>query len=77
MKEKKSGSELLSSILLGNKSYIILLLLVVSLSIVSPLFLKKANILNVLRQICVSAIACAGFTLSRRNFQLPGFRFSW
>ena len=63
MKEKKSGSELLSSILLGNKSYIILLLLVVSLSIISPLFLKKANILNVLRQICVSAIACAGFTL--------------
>lgn len=63
MKKKSNFSEIISSILLGNKSYIILLLLVISLSIVSPLFLKRANILNVLRQICVSAIACAGFTL--------------
>lgn len=63
MKEKFNLSDLASRILLGNKSYIILLLLCVFLSVASPLFLKPANILNVLRQVSVSAIACAGFTL--------------
>lgn len=62
MKNSKVKSAF-NSILLGNKSYLILALLVVALSILSPLFLTSANLLNVLRQVTVAAIVCAGFTL--------------
>jgi len=64
MKDKKLGAKgVVNKILLGNKSYFILAILVICLSLASPLFLKKANILNVLRQVCVMSIACSGFTL--------------
>lgn len=64
MKENKfEAKRVVNTILLGNKSYIILAVLVIAVSLASPLFLKQANILNVLRQACVMAIACAGFTM--------------
>lgn len=59
----KKTNQLVNSILLGNKSYIILAVLVIGLSILSPLFLTDKNILNVMRQVCVMAVACAGFTM--------------
>ncbi|MBC8537147.1 ABC transporter permease [Feifania hominis] len=57
------GKSILNSVLLGNKSYLILAVLVIALSIMSPLFLTPSNLLSVLRQVTVSAIVCAGFTL--------------
>ena len=61
--KKINSNKLLNTILLGNKSYIILVLLTIALSFISPLFLTQSNILNVLRQVCVTTIACVGFTL--------------
>lgn len=63
MKTKNDPKKVLNTILLGNKSYIILAILVVVMSVLSPLFLTSSNILNVMRQVCVMGIACAGFTL--------------
>ncbi len=63
MKDNRTAKSLLNAVLLGNKSYIILAILVIGLSIGSPLFMTKDNILNVMRQVCVMAIACCGFTL--------------
>ncbi len=50
-------------ILLGNKSYFILAILIIILTCLSPIFLTQANLLNVIRQVCVTTIACAGYTL--------------
>lgn len=63
MGNKKLSKSILNSILMGNKSYIILLLLIVVMSFLSPIFMTSANVLNILRQVSVIAIACAGFTL--------------
>ena len=46
-----------------NKTFLIALILVVSLAFASPYFLTTANLLNVLRQISVSAVVAIGYTL--------------
>lgn len=48
---------------LNNKALIITIFLVIVFAITSPVFLTTHNILNVLRQISISAIVAAGFTL--------------
>lgn len=63
MDQANKKNNLVNMLLLGNKSYIILAVLVIALSFMTPLFLTSANILNVLRQVCVTSIACFGFTL--------------
>lgn len=45
------------------KAVLIALLLGIILSISSPIFLSATNLLNVLRQVCTSAILALGFTL--------------
>lgn len=45
-----------------NKSLIILLVLIAALAISTPTFLKTRNIINVLRQICVTGIVAMPFT---------------
>lgn len=51
-----------STILLGNKAIIILIILGLALSLSTPVFLTSTNLLNLLRQICSSAIVAMGFT---------------
>lgn len=43
------------------QALIILVVLVIALAVMTPLFLTGANIINVLRQVCVSAIMAVGF----------------
>lgn len=74
MKEKKvkngSGNparvlsmESVARFMLNNKALILLIVLFIGLSIVSPYFLNVRNLLNVLRQACGLAIMGIGFTL--------------
>lgn len=58
--KKKS---ILTSILLGNKAMMIVLILGFCLSLLSPTFFTSRNLLSVLRQVCVSTILALGFTL--------------
>lgn len=59
MEQKK----LVNNILVGNKAFLILICMCVLLSIISPYFLRPANLLNVLRQVCVSTLLSIGFTI--------------
>ena len=59
----KKKNFLLEKILLGNKAMLIVIILAVILSIVSPVFLTVRNLLNVLRQVCTSAILGLGFAM--------------
>src|SRR6056297_1998329 len=49
--------------ILQNKIIIILALLVIVLSFTSDIFLTSRNLINILRQISVTAIVAVGFTL--------------
>lgn len=62
MKQHRN-SELIHNILMGNKALLILLVMGIALSIMSPYFLTKTNLLNVLRQVCVSTLLSVGFTV--------------
>ncbi len=61
---KFDGKTLLNTVLLGNKSYIILFILIIIMSIASPLFLTTANVMNVVRQCTVTGIATFAFALA-------------
>lgn len=63
MKLNKNTKNYINSILLGNKAFIILIVLGAALSFITPLFLTTDNLFNVLRQITVSALVSIGFTL--------------
>lgn len=52
----------LNSLLLGNKAFIIVLLMGTALSLFSSVFLTSANLMNLLRQICASTMVALGFT---------------
>ncbi|MDO4321397.1 MAG: ABC transporter permease [Lachnospiraceae bacterium] len=56
---KKFGSTLIK----GNKAVLMVAILAVALSFLSPIFLTRVNLLNVLRQVCVSTIIGCGFTM--------------
>jgi ribose/xylose/arabinose/galactoside ABC-type transport system permease subunit len=53
----------INTFLAGNKAIVIVILLIVVLAIASPVFLTSRNLLNVLRQVCVSTIIAVGFSL--------------
>ena len=53
----------LNTFLMGNKSIIILLLLIVIMTFASEVFMTQKNISNVMRQICVSAVMGFGYTI--------------
>ena len=63
MKKKIDMKSLLNSMLLGNKSYLILIVLVIVVSMITPIFFTPINLLNVLRQVSVTAIAAFAFTM--------------
>lgn len=50
-------------VILDNKTLVLLIILCVAASILSANFLKPQNLLNVLRQVCVSCVIGVGFTL--------------
>ena len=55
--------EFMHNLLMGNKALLIVIVLGVLLSILSPVFLKITNLLNVCRQVCVSTLLSVGFTM--------------
>jgi ribose/xylose/arabinose/galactoside ABC-type transport system permease subunit len=52
-----------NSLLFTNKAIFIVIVLVVAMSLLSPVFLTSRNILNVLRQVCVNTMLACGFVL--------------
>lgn len=62
-KGKKVNKEIVRNVLMGNKALFILIIMGVALSLMSPHFLTKVNLLNVLRQVCVSTLLSVGFTI--------------
>jgi ribose transport system permease protein len=64
-KERNSTSMSMGflNVLFNNKALMILLILVVLISLVSNIFFTPKNLMNVLRQVCVSAILGIGFTI--------------
>lgn len=65
MSENKRGisGDVLRNLLMGNKAFLIFLGMCIFLSIASPYFLSTTNLLNVLRQVCVSTMLSVGFTV--------------
>ena len=63
MKQKKSMLSVIRNYLTGNKALLIVIVLVIVLSAMTDTFMTKTNILNVLRQVCVSAVLSFGFTM--------------
>ena len=59
----KNSKSFIRAFLLGNKALLIVIVLGVLLSCVTPVFLTSRNLLNVLRQVCSSTILALGFTL--------------
>jgi ribose transport system permease protein len=57
------NKSVLNSFILTNKAVFIVIILVVVMSLLSPVFLTSRNILNVLRQVCVNTILACGFVL--------------
>lgn len=62
MDKKKKGS-ILNSFKAGNKAIVIIILLGVALAFLTPTFFTTRNLLNVLRQVCVSTITAVGFSM--------------
>ncbi len=62
VKRKSSIGQIINTLLVSNKSFIMVILMIVAISLLSPVFLTSANILNVLRQISINAIVALGFT---------------
>ena len=53
---------IVQKLLLSNKAFIVAIILFVVMSMLSPNFLSRANLLNLLKQICTNTIAALGFT---------------
>lgn len=49
-------------LLLSNKAFLMVIILFILMMILSPVFLTKANLLNLLRQICTNTIVALAFT---------------
>ena len=70
--KREEKSAVIQNLLMGNKALLIVIALGVILSIASPAFLTSSNLLNVVRQVCVSTLLSIGFTivLSSGNMDL-------
>ena len=56
-----------NTVVISNKAILMVIVLIIALSILSPYFLTSRNLLNVLRQVCVNAILACGFALVLGN----------
>ena len=64
MKEKSiRDNHKIANFLMGNKAPIILIILCIAASLISPVFLTSRNLINVLRQVAVSSVLGIGYTL--------------
>ena len=61
--KNRQKKEIIRNVLMGNKALLILLIMGTALSFMSPYFLTNVNLLNVLRQVCVSTLLSVGFTI--------------
>jgi ribose/xylose/arabinose/galactoside ABC-type transport system permease subunit len=61
-KTNSSAKNMLNSIWLSNKAFLMVIIMFVVLAITANAFLTSRNLLNVLRQICVNTIVALGFT---------------
>lgn len=68
--KKGERSILIKNMLMGNKAVLIVLGLSVILSLASPVFLTPSNLLNVVRQVCVSTLLSIGFTIALASGQM-------
>ena len=59
----KSFKSILRKLLMGNKAIIIVLVLGTALALASPVFMTSKNMMNVFKQVCVSAILACGFCM--------------
>lgn len=62
MKNRRKNS-FLKSFQMGNKAIVIVIILSIVLAFISPYFFTARNLLNVLRQVCVSTITAVGFCM--------------
>ena len=64
MKNKKNiDAGKLVGYFLDNKAFFILIIFVILMTAIKPIFLSPGNMVNILRQVCVSAILGVGYTL--------------
>ena len=63
-------SQWVQKLLMGNKAFMICLGLCVIMAIASPVFMRTSNLLNVLRQVCVSTLLSIGFTVVLASGQI-------
>lgn len=63
LRRSNDRAEFLHNFLMGNKAMLIVIALGIILSLLSPVFLKVSNLLNVCRQVCVSTLLSVGFTI--------------
>ena len=61
-KEKRGILRVLNKLVMNNKTFLILLFMVLLLGLTTSTFFTKDNILNVLRQVSVNVIVSVGFT---------------
>lgn len=69
---KRFATDSAVSFLMGNKALIILVILCFVMSVIEPNFLSSRNLINVVRQVCASAVLGIGYTLviGSGNFDL-------
>ena len=53
----------LRNLMMGNKAFMVVLLMCIAMAIASPVFMRPSNLLNITRQICVSTLLSVGFTI--------------
>lgn len=63
LQRSNERAEFLHNFLMGNKALLIVIGLSIILAILSPVFLKVNNLLNICRQVCVSTLLSVGFTV--------------
>ncbi|WP_066687967.1 ABC transporter permease [Christensenella intestinihominis] len=62
LQANKKGKNFINTLLMGNKAFLMVIIMVVVMSLLSEAFLTPTNLLNVLRQICVNVVVALGFT---------------
>lgn len=68
--KKNNRSMWIQKVLMGNKAFMICLLLCIIMAFASPVFMKTSNLLNILRQVCVSTLLSVGFTVVLSSGQI-------
>lgn len=68
--KKANRNQFFQQLMMGNKAFMICLLLCIIMAFASPVFMKGSNLLNILRQVCVSTLLSIGFTVVLSSGQI-------